>query len=934
MSKLGCEDRPDSRPTGSRSGALSAWLLAIPLACSMVTATQAQIRTDGTLGGPVVALAGPNFLINETLGRLAGSNLFHSFQVFNVGNAESATFVTTTPALANVVSRVTGGAPSQINGLIRLDSANAAPNFFFVNPAGVVFGQGARIDVPAGFHVSTADYLKFPDGNFHADPKAVSTLSSAAPEAFGFLGTARAAIAIGDGAYLRTRTSATGQPISIVAGDIRIENARVEAGGSDIRVVAAGPGAREVRLTGPLPEVSGDLDIVNGGFRTFRTNIATAAGDVLVAAGNVMIDGGAISSETLSGNGAAGNVVVGAGNTLWVVDGGAIVSKTTTSGNAGMVNVTARDIVIDGRGSGSGTQIASQADAGTGAAGNVVVTARGTLSVVDGASITADTYTSGQGGSVSVTAGKLSMVDRGVISSTTFGKGRGGTISVTADEIVIDGQHGSKLTGIASQTSRGTGDAGSVVVTANGRLSIVNGGAITADTFASGQAGAVNVTAGELSIADGGAIAANTFTSGLAGTINVTAEKLSIVDASIVAVTFGSGHAGAITVRAGEIVIDGRADVRVTGIVSQAPTGSTGNAGSVDVSARGTLSIVNAVIDSSTFGAGRAGSVTVSATTLVADSSQIGARAFVGSSGQTGTVTVEAGETITLSNRASFNIRNDATVANPGSLTPTSLSVTAPTITLASGSQITARSSGNVAASNIAVNFVGPQLTVSDASIRTSAKDGNGGSIVVTGTGTLVLQNGQITTSVAGTKGNGGGIEIKAPIMVMQTGFIQANTAAANASGGNVNIEVGTLLPSGGTLFVGGPTPYTFAPGVFGFNVIQAAAPTGVSGTIRISTPVLDITGSLSALPAGYLDAGGLGRSPCAIVGGSSLSQAGRGDLPPAAGNLLWIDPPALEFPPMPGAGSPGSGALLARVRGAAGTAAASTMIPCRGVPS
>ena len=206
MLELGRENKLDSRPTGGRSGVLSAWLLAIPLACSIVTATEAQIRTDGTLGGPAVALAGPNVRINEALGRLSGSNLFHSFEVFNVLTGETATFVTTTSGLANVISRVTGGTASQINGLVRLDAANAAPNFFFINPAGVVFGNGAQIDVPAGFHVSTANYLKFPDGNFYAEPKVVSTLSSAAPEAFGFLGTTRATIAIKDGAVLRTRS--------------------------------------------------------------------------------------------------------------------------------------------------------------------------------------------------------------------------------------------------------------------------------------------------------------------------------------------------------------------------------------------------------------------------------------------------------------------------------------------------------------------------------------------------------------------------------------------------------------------------------------------------------------------------------------------------------------------------------------------------------
>jgi hypothetical protein len=89
---------------------------------------------------------------------------------------------------------------------------------------------------------------------------------------------------------------------------------------------------------------------------------------------------------------------------------------------------------------------------------------------------------------------------------------------------------------------------------------------------------------------------------------------------------------------------------------------------------------------------------------------------------------------------------------------------------------------------------------------------------------------------------------------------------------------------------------------VFGFNVIQAAAPTGISGTIRISTPAVDIVGSLSALPVDYLDAGGLARSPCAIVGGSSLSQVGRGGRPASAGDLLWLDAEP-DTPAVPAAG-------------------------------
>src|SRR2546421_9107192 len=90
-----------------------ALVLAMSLLCAFLTAAQAQIRTDGTLGRPAVGLTGPSFLITEALGRLAGSNLFYSFQGFNVGNTEAATFTTTTAGLTNLISPVTRGSPSQ-----------------------------------------------------------------------------------------------------------------------------------------------------------------------------------------------------------------------------------------------------------------------------------------------------------------------------------------------------------------------------------------------------------------------------------------------------------------------------------------------------------------------------------------------------------------------------------------------------------------------------------------------------------------------------------------------------------------------------------------------------------------------------------------------------------------------------------------------------
>ena len=57
-----------------------------------------------------------------------------------------------------------------------------------MNPAGVVFGPTAQLNVEGSFHVTTADYLRMTDGaKFHADTSKASTLSVAPVQAFGFL---------------------------------------------------------------------------------------------------------------------------------------------------------------------------------------------------------------------------------------------------------------------------------------------------------------------------------------------------------------------------------------------------------------------------------------------------------------------------------------------------------------------------------------------------------------------------------------------------------------------------------------------------------------------------------------------------------------------------------------------------------------------------
>ncbi|MBE9032626.1 filamentous hemagglutinin N-terminal domain-containing protein, partial [filamentous cyanobacterium LEGE 11480] len=104
--------------------------------------------------------ASPQWLIQG--GVQAGSNLFHQFQRFGLAQGQAATFQAN-PTISNIFSRVGGGQASVING--RLQVAGSVSNLFLINPAGVIFGRDARLDLPGSFTATTADVLAFANGH-------------------------------------------------------------------------------------------------------------------------------------------------------------------------------------------------------------------------------------------------------------------------------------------------------------------------------------------------------------------------------------------------------------------------------------------------------------------------------------------------------------------------------------------------------------------------------------------------------------------------------------------------------------------------------------------------------------------------------------------------------------------------------------------------
>src|SRR5262245_25021708 len=137
------------------------WIIGCPMGCFLLAAgleiSRAQVVLDGKFGtsGP---LTGPNYNVTAAMGATRGNHRFHSFTQFDLKAGDIAAFSGPANAnIQNILSRVTGGKASSIDGTIRSDIAGA--NFFFINPSGVMFGPKAAVNVSGSFAASTADYL-------------------------------------------------------------------------------------------------------------------------------------------------------------------------------------------------------------------------------------------------------------------------------------------------------------------------------------------------------------------------------------------------------------------------------------------------------------------------------------------------------------------------------------------------------------------------------------------------------------------------------------------------------------------------------------------------------------------------------------------------------------------------------------------------------
>ena len=424
---------------------------------------KAEITLDGSFGN-TDSIEGPEYLIKDEYGKIAGNNLFHSFKLFNINTNEKAIFTANSDiSINNVISRVTGGQPSLIDGIIQSKISGA--NFFFLNPAGIMFGPNASIDVEGSFCFSTSDYIKMGESIFSASQPEISQISSVQPDAFGFLeDNVNGGINI-NGSTIQVLEDKT---LSIIGGDVKIENGVLYAPEGRINIASIAS--------------EGELEIHESNIETSQFD---NMGDVSITSDQsfqyIQIDNRVIGNLDVTGN-EPGEIFISAGNVE--LNNGSIVSDSYGENDGGLIKIDANSISIINK---SGLY---QQTVGTGEGGHIELLAREYIDINNSYIVSfcvLDSY--GKGGEIAISTPSLTLGQESSISVITYGHGNAGKISIKTDSLSLN-------TSIIEADTESYGNAGEILIETTSAF-INNGSLITSRTNGDGNAGRIEIKARE-----------------------------------------------------------------------------------------------------------------------------------------------------------------------------------------------------------------------------------------------------------------------------------------------------------------------------------------------------------------------------------------------------------------------------------------------------
>ena len=516
---------------------------------------QAQIASDGTTNTQVQVT---DNISNITGGIQAGNNLFHSFEQFSVSTGEVVNFDNTVN-INNIFSRVTGGTVSAIDGLIQ---ANSNANLFLLNPAGIIFGANAQLNIGGSFIASTGDRLIFEDGvEFSAvapDSEPILTISAPIGLQYGtnpgeitILPNANRAgsnpinglnirpnntLALLGGNVSITRNSLNGiasniEISSIASGKIALENSDYDWQFNYANVSQFG----QINLTtGALINSSGivnfrgkTINLSASGVRNF-TNLGGEGGLIdLEATESIKLDDSFLLTQVgqLSSNieqaivGAGGDILIKAPQ-IFFQNGSAVSAGTLSQGTGGDITIDAGEIIELSGNAGNNPSVLSTSTGGAGNGGHIEVNTNQFI-IKDGSQIQA-LAGEGKGGTITVNAAEsIEISGTGILQTP----GLDGNLSETK---LISGFSASSGIENLPFEQQPQGESGNLIINTP-NLTIADEAQISVSNFGLANAGDIEISTSRLNLDTKGKIVANT-ASGAGGSINLTAEELVVLD--------------------------------------------------------------------------------------------------------------------------------------------------------------------------------------------------------------------------------------------------------------------------------------------------------------------------------------------------------------------------------------------------------------------
>ncbi|ARV59609.1 hypothetical protein BZZ01_14085 [Nostocales cyanobacterium HT-58-2] len=620
---------------------------------------------------------------------------------------------------------------------------------------------------------------------------------------------------------------------------------------------------------------------------TFGTqNSIGNSGDITVNSRNINLSNRAGINSGNIGQGRGGKTTLQVQDTISLSSGSRIFSSSAASVFGGVSSDPSGDIEIRARSLSINdpfTGISSSSFQG-GRSGDIRITTDDAITLNNYSSISSSTDGQADAGKIQLQTLRLLLSDGAFIDTLTSGQGNSGNLSVNASESVIvrgstvvNSSNGESLPVFSnlSTQSFGSGNAGQITIDTR-RLSLQNGGDILAGATSSGRGGDITVRAtdtievfgvspdgrfksdlssttsgsgyagnliintGRLSIREGGSISTVAVTrdsTGRGGNLTINAsEAVEVVGttpdgqffSNLSASTNGAGNAGDITINTGRLSIRGGASV-----TTEARRGSMGQGGNLTINASDIVEVIGATPDGQSFsnlsastnGAGNAGNLTINTRRLsIQDGGIVSTTAFPESSGQGGTLTINASDLLEVVGQSpdglSFSVLETGTFG-----------------------------SGNAGSLNINTR----RLSVRDGAVVTTGafegSTGQGGDLTVQATDSVDIVGASrddpfnsIVTSITAGSGKAGRITIDTQRLSIRNGAYISASTLGSGQGGNLDIKAADSVE-----ILASPTDTDGADGLF-----TSTVGSGNAGNLTLTTQRLSVRngGAVSAATA------------------------------------------------------------------------------------